>query len=270
MSGLLVPPLVPRASADPYVRYLRDFFGRWNQVYDLFAATIGFAYAAAVRAADARAGRSVLDLCTGTGEIALRTARRGARTTAVDFTPSMLERARRKRDGERVAWLEMDARALAFADGVFDTAILSFALHDMPRAVRVQALREAARVSRGGVVILDYEPLRRAPFHGMTARFLETFETAYLRGFVESGGVAGAVADAGLQAIRLARPVPGLFALWRAGTAASYSSANCCDTHTAATDSASNATASAGASAGVGERSMNGCSSQAAHAGSIP
>jgi ubiquinone/menaquinone biosynthesis C-methylase UbiE len=216
MSAILDPPLLPHGGGDPYVRYLRDFFGRWSRVYDLFAATIGFAYGAAVRAAEARPGSSVLDVCTGTGEVALRAARRGARTAAVDFTPSMLERARRKRDGELVVWLEMDARRLAFADGAFDTAILSFALHDMPRAVRVQALREAVRVSRGGVVILDYEPLLRAPFQGWTVGFLETFETAYLRGFVESGGVAGAVAAAGLRAIRLARPVPGLFALWRA------------------------------------------------------
>ncbi|MFL6202504.1 MAG: class I SAM-dependent methyltransferase, partial [Thermoanaerobaculia bacterium] len=84
------------SEADPYVAFTRRFFGRWSPVYDLFAKPIGFAYDAAVRRAGARPGREILDLCTGTGEIAIRCARRGARVTAVDLTPSMFTRAQRK------------------------------------------------------------------------------------------------------------------------------------------------------------------------------
>ncbi len=87
------------AAGDPYVAFTRRFFARWSPLYDLFAKPIGFAYGAGVRLAGARPGRSILDLCTGTGEIALHSARRGARVTAVDLTPSMFLRAAQKTRG---------------------------------------------------------------------------------------------------------------------------------------------------------------------------
>ena len=144
----------PAVPADPYVAYLHRFFARWSPLYDLFAAPIAFVYRRAAALAGARPGRELLELCTGTGEWAVRAARAGATVTAIDFTPSMLARARRKTAGLPVRLLEMDARRLAFADASFDVAVLSFALHDMPRAVRVEALREAARVGREGVIVL--------------------------------------------------------------------------------------------------------------------
>lgn len=197
-----------------YVRYVRGFFARWSPLYDLFSRPVGFAYAAAVRLAGAAPGRSLLDVCTGTGEVARRAARAGAAVTAVDLTPAMLLRARAKPGTRGVRFAEMDARRLGFADRAFDTVVLSFALHDMPRAARVAALREAVRVSRRPVVVLDYEPPRsRLGARGVVA-VLRRFETAYLAGFVRQGGIAGAVADAGLVGARRARPLPGWFSLW--------------------------------------------------------
>lgn len=205
------------APRDPYVAYLRGFFARWSPLYDLFARPIAHAYRAAARAAGAGPGRQVLDVCTGTGEIAFRLARRGALVTAVDFTPAMLLRARRKARGSSLRWLEMDARRLGFADRSFDIAVLSFALHDMPAAVRRETLREALRVAREGVVVLDYElPSTRWGRRLVTA-LLASFETAYLRGFVREGGIAGALRAAGLEGRRVATPVPGLCAVFFAG-----------------------------------------------------
>lgn len=212
------------AAADPYVDYLHRFFARWSPLYDLFAKPIGFAYAAAARAAGAAPGRTVLDLCTGTGELALRAARRGATVTAVDFTASMLARARAKCGPLGVRFVEMDARALAFPDRSFDVAVLSFALHDMPAAVRAAALSEAARVARDGVIVLDYEPPRRRFGARAVVSLLMWFETAYLPGFVRTGGARAAIEGAGLEARRLGRPLPGLFALWRAGRRSSAGS----------------------------------------------
>ncbi|MGE0640609.1 MAG: class I SAM-dependent methyltransferase [Thermoanaerobaculia bacterium] len=214
------PLAAPGASpVDPYTRYLRSFFSRWSPLYDAFAAPIGFAYRAAVVTAGAAAGRSLLDLCTGTGELALRAARRGAEVTAVDFTPSMLRRARRKGCGRvagAIRWLEMDCRSLAFADRSFDVSVLSFALHDMPRTVRRQVLLEAARVARDGVVVLDYDPAVESGPGRAVLRLLATFETAYLRGFVRSGGAEVALRTAGLDVRARSRPVPGLFGVWKA------------------------------------------------------
>ena len=105
---------------DPYRDFTRKFFDRWSPLYDVFAKPIAFAYARAVRAAGAAPGRTILDLCTGTGEIAIRCARAGAEVTAIDMTPSMLDRARAKGRGRGIRFALMDARHLAFeelADG---------------------------------------------------------------------------------------------------------------------------------------------------------
>jgi demethylmenaquinone methyltransferase/2-methoxy-6-polyprenyl-1,4-benzoquinol methylase len=203
------------ARPDAYVDFVRGFFDRWSPLYDAFARPIGSAYAAAARAAGAAPGRRLLDLCTGTGEIAVRCARLGATVTAVDLTPSMLARARRKGAGLGVRFVEMDARRVAFADASFDAVLLSFALHDMPGAARRAALLEAVRVARERVVVLDYEPPARGWRRRLVQATLECFETPYLRGFRRDGGVAGALRAAGLAGRRLAAPWPGLCGLWR-------------------------------------------------------
>jgi ubiquinone/menaquinone biosynthesis C-methylase UbiE len=200
------------APHDPYVAFTRRFFARWSPLYDLFAKPIGFAYGAAVRRSGARPGRSILDLCTGTGEIALRCGRRGARVTAVDLTPAMLVRAERKTRGLPVRCAGMDARRLAFPDGTFDAVLLSFALHDMPRKVRTQVLREAARVAREVLVILDYDAPRRGPWRRAVLAGLGLFETPYLADFAKQGA-RGALEEAGLAIRQTVRPLPGLFVI---------------------------------------------------------
>jgi len=202
------------ARPDAYVDFVRGFFDRWSPLYDAFARPIGSAYAAAARAAGAAPGRRLLDLCTGTGEIAMRSARLGATVTAVDLTPSMLDRARRKGRRLGIRFVEMDARRLAFADASFDAVVLSFALHDMPAAARRAVLQEALRVARERVVVLDYEPPERGWRRRLVEVVLESFETPYLRGFLRDGGVAGALRSAGTSGTRLPAPWSGLCGLW--------------------------------------------------------
>jgi ubiquinone/menaquinone biosynthesis C-methylase UbiE len=198
---------------DPYVAYLHRFFAKWSPVYDLFAAPIGFAYRAAVRAAGAAPGRILLDVCTGTGEIARRAARAGADVVAIDLTPGMLERAKAKAGASGVRFELADARALPFPARSFDAVLLSFALHDMPRPVRLQVLAECARVARGRVVVLDYAFPRGALARRLAVASLAWYETAYLRGFAREE-VEELVAEAGLAAQRIRSWLPLPFALW--------------------------------------------------------
>jgi SAM-dependent methyltransferase len=94
------------------------------------------------------AGRDVLDICCGTGNLAAASAARGGRVTGVDFAPSMVEIARSK-----VAAADFrvgDAEALQFQNESFDVALCSFGLWHMSEPDR--ALAEAARVlKRDGV-----------------------------------------------------------------------------------------------------------------------
>ena len=99
-----------------------------------------------------RAGDDVLDMAGGTGDVAFRIARRGARVTVADINADMLEvgRERAERRGiTRLEWRVENAEALTFADSSFDAYTIVFGIRnvtDIPAA-----LRDAHRVlKRGG------------------------------------------------------------------------------------------------------------------------
>jgi ubiquinone/menaquinone biosynthesis C-methylase UbiE len=110
----------------------------------------------ALKRAGLRAGMHLLDVACGSGAVALPAARAGARVTAVDLSPAMIERLAARARVEGLADLQarvMDGHALAFDDGAFDIAASQFGVMlfpDLPRA-----LRELVRVTRpGGRVLL--------------------------------------------------------------------------------------------------------------------
>ena len=99
-----------------------------------------------------RAGERILDMAGGTGDVAFRLAKRGAKVTVADLNADMLEvgKERAKQRGiDGLAWRVEDAAKLTFADGAFDAYTLAFGIRnvtDIPAA-----LREAHRVLvRGG------------------------------------------------------------------------------------------------------------------------
>jgi SAM-dependent methyltransferase len=103
-----------------------------------------------VEAVAPKAGERVLDVATGTGEVALRAARLGARVSALDFAPVLLQQARAKaaRKGLEVDWTVGDAQALPYEDDEFDAITSSFGVIFVPDAEA--AARELARVARSG------------------------------------------------------------------------------------------------------------------------
>ncbi len=193
-----------RSTKDPYIAYTHRYFRAWLPVYDLFGLLIVAVYRRAAKVIAAHPGQSVLDICTGTGEMALRCANSGADVTGVDVTPEMLRQAKAKAHRRRMAinFSMMDARHLAFADNRFDVAVLALALHDMPRKVRIQVVQEAARVARDRLVILDYDLPRNASLRKLALTFLMTFETPYLRDFSKDG-VLPILKSTGLHSIRV-------------------------------------------------------------------
>lgn len=70
-------------------------------------------------------GMEVLDLATGTGNVAIRAAQRGARVTGLDLTPELLDRARERAvaAGVQVEWVVGDVEDLPFEDGRFDVVL---------------------------------------------------------------------------------------------------------------------------------------------------
>src|SRR6202008_2120678 len=97
----------------------------------------------------------VLDLATGSGDLALAMQRRlpEARIIAADFSPEMLEVARGKGVINPVL---ADALELPFTSGTFDCVTVAFGLRNMADWDR--ALREMSRVlrDRGHLLVLDF------------------------------------------------------------------------------------------------------------------
>jgi demethylmenaquinone methyltransferase / 2-methoxy-6-polyprenyl-1,4-benzoquinol methylase len=91
-------------------------------------------------------GDRVLDACCGTGDLAVAAERRGGRVVGLDFSPRMLERARRKSGA--IEWIQGDALALPFSDGEFDAATVGFGVRNL--ADLEDGLRQLARVLRPG------------------------------------------------------------------------------------------------------------------------
>lgn len=97
------------------------------------------------------AGGHVLDVCSGTGDIAIAiaTARPDIQVTGLDFSPAMLQQAKRKSVSlQNTAWCEGDAMALPFADHTFNAACISFGLRNT--SDYRQVLREMQRVIKPG------------------------------------------------------------------------------------------------------------------------
>ena len=117
---------------------------------------------------DERTSERVLDVATGTGDVAFEIRKVGVpEVVGLDISTGMIEEARRKakKGGDGVSFVVGDGMNLPFEDGSFDAVTISFGLRNMPDYA--EAVREMARVLRPGgkLVCLEMTPYRR-PFLG--------------------------------------------------------------------------------------------------------
>ena len=111
----------------------------------------------------------LLDLATGTADVAVMAAALGAAVTGLDPSPAMLAVAREKIKSLNmsVALIQGDAQDLSeFAEGSFDRVSISFGIRNVPD--RVKALQEALRVlKKGGLLgVLELTPPDEADWTG--------------------------------------------------------------------------------------------------------
>jgi ubiquinone/menaquinone biosynthesis C-methylase UbiE len=111
-----------------------------------------------------RGRKDVLDLGTGTGEIALACARRGARVVGVDRNAEMLqvasEKVRRADLEDRVSLRELTVAELedVFDPGEFDAVSACLLMSELDEAERAYALGSALRLLRpGGLLVIGDE-----------------------------------------------------------------------------------------------------------------
>ena len=122
----------------------------------------------------------VLDVATGTGDLAIDIARMtpGATVVGLDPSPGMLAIAAKKLEkkglADRITLVEGDAQALPYADCEMDAATIAFGIRNVPD--RSLALRELARVVRPGgrICVLELGEPRKGML-GAAARFHTRF-----------------------------------------------------------------------------------------------
>ena len=158
---------------------VRDLFGAIAARYDLLNDLQSFGLhrlwkRKLLRLLAPRPGKSGLDVCTGTGDLAIRMARSGAKVVGLDFSSEMLAVARRKSDSEpnQVSWVQGDARALPFEAGQFDLVSMAYGLRNLPDPL--EGLTEIHRILKPGgkVGILDFGRPSNSLWRGIFLSYL--------------------------------------------------------------------------------------------------
>ena len=105
-------------------------------------------------------GQQILDVCAGTGDLAILCAQRQrgeGLVIGVDMNGAMLARAERKQRsrGLSIEWLQADALSLPFVDGSFDRVTIGFSTRNLGDLTI--GLQEMVRVLRSGgrLIILE-------------------------------------------------------------------------------------------------------------------
>jgi len=230
-------PAAVLPSAEQKAAYVRQMFGRIALRYDLMNRLMALGRDRAwrrhtVAQAAVPAADRVLDLATGTGDLALEALRQkpGAAVVGLDLTPEMLSLARQKASGSTLVLVHGDALRLPFAAASFDAVVTGFALRnvtDIPAA-----FAEMARVTRPGGRVACLEiakprlPLFRHLFYFYFYRLVPLFggwitgqRSAYtylphsLTAFLTPGQIAAVMAQNGWRSVHYKRLMLGTVAV---------------------------------------------------------
>src|SRR4051794_14711581 len=213
--------------------------GRYDRMNSVMSAGLHHRWRArAVETAQLGAGARALDVCCGTGDLALELKRAvgpGGEVVGLDFSAPMLEIARTKSAaaGLAVDYVQGNALDLPFEDGRFDAATVGFGVRNVVDLAR--ALAELRRVVRPGgrVVVLEITTPERPPLSWFYSLWFDRVvpllgvltgeRDAYsylpesVRRFPPAAGLAKRMFDAGLRDVRYLVLAGGIVAI-HAGT----------------------------------------------------
>jgi phosphatidylethanolamine/phosphatidyl-N-methylethanolamine N-methyltransferase len=157
--------------------FVEGVYDKLANVYDLiFGPSLHPGRLKAIQRMDIQPGERVLEVGVGTG-INLSLYPREAAVTGIDFSSSMLEKARdraARKGAAPVRLLQMDAADLKFADGAFDIVYAPYLISVVPDPIKVAT--EMRRVCRtGGRIIFLNHFLSPSPVLSRIERLISPF-----------------------------------------------------------------------------------------------
>jgi demethylmenaquinone methyltransferase/2-methoxy-6-polyprenyl-1,4-benzoquinol methylase len=212
-------PAPPHNAVDKSGAKVRGMFAEIAPRYDLVnrmlsgGIDVWWRHVTVRRAPPPRAG-AMLDVCTGTGDLALAYAAKcgpGVRVVASDFCRPMLDRGveKARKSGALVEWVEADAQALPFPAETFDLVTVAFGLRNIADTSRGLAEMGRVLVPGGRLAILEFSLPRNAiiragylwyfrrvlPFLGNTVARNRSDAYTYLNQSVEEFPSGGRLAE---------------------------------------------------------------------------
>ena len=175
-------------SASPQPTEIKAIFDRIAPVYDELNDRLSMGQhriwkLMAVKWSEAKAGDNALDVCCGSGDLALLLAKKvgkSGRVTGLDFACEQLAIAQKRQmvqcPASSMTWLEGDALSLPFHSNQFDCATMGYGLRNVTNIPR--CLREIHRVLKPGAkaAVLD--------FHRPSSKPMQVFQQWYLANIV--------------------------------------------------------------------------------------
>ena len=146
---------------------IRNIFSEVPETYELINHILTFGFdilwrKKAAKIAVKSGGTQWLDICTGTGEMALnlcRHAKNGTNVYAADFSFPMLTKAASKPKRKYIKFLISDVKKLPFPDNSFDLITISFATRNinLSRDILTQTFEEFYRILRVNGRLINLE-----------------------------------------------------------------------------------------------------------------
>lgn len=177
----------PYDSSRPKTEQVREMFDSIAPAYDFMNRAMTFGVdkvwrSKAVKMLSATSPREILDVATGTGDLAIKLVRSipGATVTGVDLSEGMLEIGRKKVEeaglSDRISFRCGDCLALPFADNSFDAVTVAYGVRNFEHLDK--GYREMTRVLRPGGMLCVIE-LSTPP-----SRLVRPFYDLYTKGII--------------------------------------------------------------------------------------
>ena len=168
------------AAVDAHGATVADMFDRIADRYDLMNLVMTWGQEPrfirdTVSAAKLGQAPTVLDIATGTGDLAFEAARQryGAHVYGLDISNEMLEVARRRPGGENISWQVGDAMALPYDDDTFDALTHGYLLRNVTDIAKTLAEQYRVLKPGGMMTCLEMSPAPRD--------VVKPFSTAYIK-----------------------------------------------------------------------------------------